>query len=82
MAGRLVNAPFIDMSVPYSVGALYSTVEDLLIWDRALYTNELLSDSLKKIDFTPVLNNYAFGWGVQKQPLGISSDSALFIFHC
>jgi len=79
--GRLVNSSFIDMSVPFSAGALYSTVEDLLTWDRALYTDKLLPDSLKKIYFTPVLNNYAFGWGVQKQPLGISSDSTLFIFH-
>ena len=79
--GRLVNSPFIDMSVPFSAGALYSTVQDLLIWDRALYTDKLLPDSLKKVSFTPVLNNYAFGWGVQKQPLGISSDSTLFIFH-
>ncbi|HEX7572202.1 MAG TPA: serine hydrolase, partial [Bacteroidota bacterium] len=76
-----VNAPFIDMSVPFSAGALYSTVEDLFIWDRALYTDRLLSDSLKKIYFTPVLNNYAFGWGVRREPIGTSSDSVLEVFH-
>jgi CubicO group peptidase (beta-lactamase class C family) len=79
--GRIVNAPFIDMSVPFSAGALYSTVEDLLLWDRGLYTGGLLSDSLKKVCFTPVLNNYAFGWVVQKRPIGSSSDSALFVYH-
>jgi len=79
--GRMVNAAFLDMSVPFSAGALYSTAEDLLLWDRALYTDRLLSDSLKKIYFTPVRNGYAFGWGVGKEPLGSSTDSALFVFH-
>jgi CubicO group peptidase (beta-lactamase class C family) len=79
--GRTVNASFLDMSVPFSAGALYSTVDDLFLWDRALYTDRLLSDSLKKIYFTPVLNNYAFGWGVRRVPLGNSSDSALLVSH-
>jgi CubicO group peptidase (beta-lactamase class C family) len=79
--GHMVNTAFIDMSVPFSAGALYSTVEDLFIWDRALYTDKLLSDSLRKIYFTPVLNNYAFGWGVHKAPIGTSSDSALEVVH-
>jgi CubicO group peptidase (beta-lactamase class C family) len=32
----MANAPYIDMTVPYSAGALYSTVDDLLKWDQAL----------------------------------------------
>ncbi len=41
--GRLyVKSDFINMSVPYSAGALYSTVEDLHLWDQALYSNQLL----------------------------------------
>lgn len=31
-------APYIDMSVPYAAGALYSTVGDLARWDDALLT--------------------------------------------
>ena len=79
--GRTVNASFIDMSVPFSAGALYSTAEDLLVWDRALYTDRLIADSLKAIYFTPVRHGYAFGWGVGKERLGSSADSALFEFH-
>jgi CubicO group peptidase (beta-lactamase class C family) len=79
--GHMVNAEFIDMSVPFSAGALYSTVEDLFIWDRALYTDRLLSDSLRKVYFTPVLNNYAFGWVVRKEPAGTSSDSVQEVLH-
>ncbi|MDX1604417.1 MAG: serine hydrolase domain-containing protein, partial [Salinimicrobium sediminis] len=32
-----VNAPYLDMSLPYAAGSMYSTVEDLYKWDRALY---------------------------------------------
>jgi len=62
-----VNAAYIDMSIPFSAGALYSTVEDLLLWDQALYTERLVS--LKSLDemFTPFKSNYAYGWSVGKQ---------------
>jgi CubicO group peptidase (beta-lactamase class C family) len=56
------NTDFIDMQLPYAAGALYSTVEDLYKWDRALYGTSLLSEDLKKVMWTPKLQNYAFGW--------------------
>src|SRR5437762_9724935 len=34
------NANYIDMSVPFSAGGIYSTVEDLYLWDQALYTEK------------------------------------------
>jgi CubicO group peptidase (beta-lactamase class C family) len=58
----LANAPALDMQQPYSAGALYSTVEDLLKWDQALYTETLLPDAAKKILWTPFKDNYAYGW--------------------
>ncbi|MFW6160982.1 MAG: serine hydrolase domain-containing protein, partial [Acidobacteriota bacterium] len=62
--GEFVNDSYIDMHIPHAAGALYSTVEDLYTWDRALYTERLLTrDSLDKM-FTPFLENYAYGWGV------------------
>lgn len=36
------NAPYLDMSLPYSAGSMYSTVEDLYLWDQALYTDRVL----------------------------------------
>ncbi len=36
------NARYIDMSTPYAAGSMYSTVEDLFLWDQALYTEKLL----------------------------------------
>jgi len=64
--GGIVNAHYIHMSVPYAAGALYSTVEDLYKWDRALYTERLVSkQTLNKI-FTPYKNNYGYGWGISE----------------
>jgi len=63
--GKLRNASFVHMSVPYSAGALYSTIGDMLIWDKALYGTDLLSEkSLNKI-FTPVMNDYGYGFMIQ-----------------
>jgi len=43
-------------------GSLYSTVEDLYKWDRALNTSQILSQqSLEKV-FTPVSSGYGYGW--------------------
>jgi CubicO group peptidase (beta-lactamase class C family) len=49
--GHIANADFIDMSVPFSAGGIYSTVEDLFRWNEALTENgNLLSaDSLKQM---------------------------------
>jgi CubicO group peptidase (beta-lactamase class C family) len=60
----LANAAALDMQQPYSAGALYSTVEDLLTWDQALRTEKLLPEAAKTIMWKPVLNNYAYGWNV------------------
>lgn len=59
-----VNASYLDMSQPYAAGALYSTVGDLLIWDRALKEGKLLSKESMAAMFTPEKNGYAYGWTV------------------
>lgn len=59
------NAGYIDMSIPFSAGALYSTTEDLLRWEQGLMGGKLLSvASLEKMT-TPFKNDYAFGLAVQ-----------------
>lgn len=59
------NADYLDMSLPFSAGSLYSTVDNLLIWDQALYAGKLLSkDSYAKM-FTTYLQDYAYGWAVK-----------------
>lgn len=62
--GDLINAACIDMSLPFSAGALYSTVGDLYAWDRILYSDKILSEKSKQKMFTPVMNDYGYGWGI------------------
>jgi CubicO group peptidase (beta-lactamase class C family) len=58
------NAPYLEMTLPYAAGSLYSTVDDLLIWDQALYGGKLISKESYDKMFTPVKNDYAYGWAV------------------
>ena len=60
------NADYLDMSLPYAAGSLYSTVRDLYRWDRALYTDEVLSKDSREKMWTPVKNNYGYGWGIKQ----------------
>ena len=75
------NAPYLDMSIPYAAGSLYSTVEDLYRWDQALYTDKLLSATGKTTMYTPYLDGYAYGWGVSNVKVGQLNDSLLVIGH-
>jgi len=60
----LRNARYYDMSIPYAAGALYSTVEDLFLWDQALYSERLLPASVRDLLFKPNLESYGYGWGL------------------
>ncbi len=66
-AGKFINASYMDMSVPYAAGSLYSTIGDLLIWDQALYTEQLVSQKSLDEIFTPSKWNYGYGWGIGKK---------------
>jgi D-alanyl-D-alanine carboxypeptidase len=59
----LINAPYLDMNQPYAAGSLYSTVGDLLKWDRALKEGHFSKGAMAAM-FTPFKNNYAYGWSV------------------
>ena len=63
----VTNVPYAEMIRLYSAGGIYSTTEDLLLWDKALYADKLLTR--KSIDemFTPFKEmypgkSYAYGW--------------------
>src|SRR6185436_8340738 len=79
--GGFINAPYLDMSLPYAAGSLYSTVEDLYLWDQALYTEKLLSAQLKELMYKPGLSNYAYGWVIRKAPLGAGGEPVTIIQH-
>lgn len=68
----LQNANFLDMSIPYAAGSLLSDVEDLAIWNKAVFDGKLISKaSMDKIFKAAPLNDgtefqYGFGWGLGK----------------
>jgi CubicO group peptidase (beta-lactamase class C family) len=64
--GKLANADYIDMSIPFAAGGLYSTVGDLYLWDQALNGEKLLKKSSLDAMFTAVRNDYGYGYGVNK----------------
>ena len=76
-----VNAAYLDMSLPYAAGSLYSTVEDLYKWDQSLYGDKILSAASKKLMFTPGLSNYGYGFLIADQPIGKTSEKTKVIQH-
>jgi CubicO group peptidase (beta-lactamase class C family) len=61
----LANAPYIDMTWPHAAGALYSTIDDLAKWDRALAEGKLIGPKSYEEMFSPFLRTYAYGWFVR-----------------
>ncbi len=59
-----IHAAYTDLTFPLGAYGLYSTTEDLLIWDKALNSPQLLSDELKKLMVAPNHSSYACGWMV------------------
>jgi CubicO group peptidase (beta-lactamase class C family) len=55
---------------------IYSTPEDLLKWDQALYTNQIFNEKTLEQAYTPYSNekpgirNYGFGWRMNVYPGG------------
>ena len=75
-ADRYSDLPFdfIDMSIPYAAGALFSTIEDLYNWDQALDTERLIPQAYLDKIFTPhvpIPNTegwfYGYGWNIGQE---------------
>jgi len=82
--GYIKPAPY-DPTVLYAAGALYSTVEDLNIWDQALMMHKLVSQQALDAMFTPHIAcpppgpggclqhadlGYGYGWFIAAEPQG------------
>lgn len=65
VGGTLATAGYVDMRFPYAAGNVYSTADDLLVWDRVLASDRLLGPAAKDKLFAPVQAGYAYGWWVQ-----------------
>jgi CubicO group peptidase (beta-lactamase class C family) len=80
-ASGYTNAPYLDMSIPYAAGSLYSTVEDLYLWDQILYTDKLLTQQSKDLMYKPFLQNYAYGWIVTNASFKVKDQPVQVITH-
>lgn len=61
-----IHAAYADLSFPLGAYGLYSTTEDLFLWDQALKSSQLLNKELMEKMFTPNLSSYASGWAVSE----------------
>lgn len=67
----VIPAPYFDMEGPGAAGGLYSTANDLILFEKALSGNSCINKMLLEKAFTPYeLNNgqettYGFGWMVR-----------------
>jgi CubicO group peptidase (beta-lactamase class C family) len=66
--------PYWNLSTAYAAGSLYSTVEDLLKFDRAFCTDTFVSPKMKEAMFTPFLNGYGCGWELREIPIGANAE--------
>jgi CubicO group peptidase (beta-lactamase class C family) len=79
------NSKYLDMSIPYAAGSLYSTVEDLYLWDQGLYNNTLLSKTSMDLFFgehIKAMNGYyGYGWFIATESLGNTEERIETISH-
>lgn len=61
--GVWVNSDYISMTLPYAAGSLYSTVDDLLIWEEAFFGGKVVSPASLAAMFTDHGDGYGYGIG-------------------
>lgn len=64
---QVINSRFIAMTEPYAAGSLYATVDDMLVWDQALYAAKILTPASLQAMFTDYGHGYGFGWVIGTQ---------------
>ena len=84
--GNYFNIDYSDESSAYAAGAIYSTVEDLFLWDQALYTETLLPKKYMNLIFTKHIpasfgGHYGYGWELTEKPIGNTSEMIETIGH-
>ncbi|MED1939580.1 serine hydrolase domain-containing protein [Cytobacillus firmus] len=59
---EVINAEFVDMSIPQGAYGMYSTAEDLYKWTEVLRNGVLLNKSMTSKMFTASHWGYGYGW--------------------
>lgn len=77
--GEYYDTDSTDKSSAYAAGAIYTTVEDLFLWDQALNTEILLPK--KYMDLLYVKHivdhnaHYGYGWELRDKPIGNTKET-------
>lgn len=84
--GNYFDIDYSDESSAYAAGAIYSTVEDLFLWNQALYSETLLPKKYLDLIFTKHIEasfggHYGYGWELVKKPIGNTLEMAETIGH-
>ncbi len=58
------NANYISMEGPFSAGAISSTIEDLYQWNKALFSNKIISPTMLSKMTTPYMEHYGYGLSI------------------
>lgn len=68
--GRLRLRDYFDRSLEVGAGGIYTTLDDLVLWNRALDTHGFLTaQSLAQMFSIHPPGNYGFGWFIDEQPV-------------
>ncbi|NUU62774.1 serine hydrolase [Paenibacillus agri] len=68
------------MSIPTGGGGLYSTTQDLYLFDRALYTDKIINIASVNLMHTPYIpssqysSSYGYGWFIADDTFGDTNN--------
>lgn len=62
--GVWFNSDYLSMTLPHAAGSLYSNVDDLLLWEEALFSGKAVSPASFAQMITDSGDGYGFGLGV------------------
>ncbi|MEM7185228.1 MAG: serine hydrolase [Bacteroidota bacterium] len=85
--GTTYNANYIDMSTVYAAGYIYSTVEDLHLWQSALYSEEIVPKQYLELMVEKHIYDsqeggfYGYGWEIKHRHLGNSKATVETVGH-
>ncbi len=65
-----------EPTLTYAAGGIYSTVEDLYKWNKALNIGKLITNESLKEMFTPHLENYGYGWFIDEKNTENDAEAA------
>ncbi|WP_054022935.1 serine hydrolase domain-containing protein [Bacillus sp. FJAT-28004] len=67
--GDVVNAEFLEMTIPSGAGGMYSTIEDLYIWGLSLHSQRQISEKAYGSMTTPFKDTYGYGLFIYEEDI-------------